>query len=69
MISNIVRRRENLAPILYQLVSDSAHANSDGRAINRWSYKKKVHVVSRELVRGVEVNILCLREIYERVAE
>lgn len=69
LISNIARHRENLSPILHQLVSDSAHANSDGRAINRWSYKKKLHVVSKELVKGVEADILHLRQVRARVVE
>ncbi|CZR54225.1 uncharacterized protein PAC_04108 [Phialocephala subalpina] len=68
VIATINAHRESLAPLLHRLVSDSAHANREGRAINRWSYKKKLHSSSKELVDGVRADILRLKEIHDRTS-
>ncbi|KUJ11204.1 uncharacterized protein LY89DRAFT_239477 [Mollisia scopiformis] len=68
-IAGVKEQRKGLAEVLRRLLSDSAHANSDGRAINRWRYKKKLHAVSKELVRGVEGDVLRLREVCSRASE
>lgn len=67
LIASIKHRRQSLAPILHRLISDSAHANREGRAINRWSYKKKLHAVSKGLVDGVQADIVQLRSVHELV--
>lgn len=69
LVATINAHRESLAPILHRLISDSALANRESRAINRWSYKKKLHSVSRKLVKGVQADILQLRELHTRIVE
>ncbi|KAF8857455.1 hypothetical protein BDZ45DRAFT_726730 [Acephala macrosclerotiorum] len=66
LVAIINARRESLASVLHRLISDSAHANREGRAINRWSYKKKLHAVSKELVKSVQADVVKLRCIVER---
>ncbi|KAE8447521.1 hypothetical protein EG329_010651 [Mollisiaceae sp. DMI_Dod_QoI] len=67
LIASIIDHRQSLAPVLHVLVSDSARANREGRAVNRWSYKKKLHVVSKSLVDGVQVDLTRLSEVHGRI--
>jgi hypothetical protein len=68
-IAQVTAQRRALSGVLHQLASDSAHANSDGRAINRWSYKKKLHAVSKEYSRASQSDVVQLRELRTRLLE